>query len=45
MIIFMQGRTFSTPAATVAGMDALLCTLVYSINKFHAEGKPLSNQG
>lgn len=45
MILVFNGSALWTPGATDNGMAALMATMQHAIEKWHREGKPLSNQG
>jgi hypothetical protein len=45
MIVAFNGSVLVTPAATEQGMVALAATMQHAIEKWHREGRPLSNQG
>lgn len=45
MIVVFNSTVLVTPAATEHSMCALAATMQHAIEKWHREGKPLSNQG
>jgi hypothetical protein len=45
MILVFNGQVMATPAATQDTAARLLGLMQHAIEKWHREGRPLSNQG